>query len=201
MKNENVIYKMPEGTANQLFQADLSLLVKYAFENSTRISGAPDKYLKLLIGATMILVAIGKLGGVGGDGTFLDLIRANRDVFAATYGALAVISVLELLNVVRMRYHYVKVVRYLNQLRMNYFTSLDLDAMNKFIWTNSDVKMWPFDSISTFAAITLGISAASTAWVSIFILTGSFPWAFGVGMLAIAPSVVFSKIVKTKLKR
>lgn len=201
MKNENVIYKMPEGTANQLFQADLSLLVKYAFENSTRISAAPDKYLKLLIGATMILVALGKLGGAGGNGAFLDLIRANRGVFAATYGALAVISVLELLNVVRMRYHYVKVVRYLNELRMKYFDSLDLDMMSKFIWTKNDIKMWPLDSISTFAAITLGISSASTAWVSVYILTKSFLWAFGLALLAVALPVLFSIKVKNKLER
>ncbi|MCF7788465.1 MAG: hypothetical protein K9N47_20255 [Prosthecobacter sp.] len=83
---------------------------------------------------------------------------------------------------------------------MKYFDSLDLDMLSKFIWTNSDVKMWPFDSVSTFAVITLGISAATTAWISIFILTESFLWAFGAALLAIAPTVLFSKIVKTKLK-
>lgn len=197
MKNENVIYKMPKETASELFHADLSLLVKYAFENGSRISAAPDGYLKLLLGATMILAAIGKLGG---NGALLELFRHNKELFGATYGVVAAIGVLKLLDVVRMRYHYVKVVRYVNQLRMRYLDSLDLDVLSKSIWTKSDVKMWPLDSISTFAAITLGIATGSAAWICALIFTESCQWAFGLVFLIAVPPAIFSLIVKAKLK-
>ena len=190
---------MTDETASKVFSADIANLAEYARGLGDRIASAPDRFLKLVIAVTMLSFTLVKLTGDANHGDMEKVLDQYGVALSIIYGLVALIGVLLIFELVRSRYHYIAIIRYNNILRSDAFRVLQLNTLGHHIWTDHDIRLWPWDSASTFAFAAVVVVTATITWLSVYASTKSCLWASSGGALVIGISVAASWHVNKKL--
>lgn len=169
---------MKEEIAEKIMNADLAQLAQYSRGLCDRISSAPDRFLKLVIAVTMLFFTLVKLTSDLDLSKVGEILHQYGVALSSIYGIVTLIGLLSILDLVRSRHHYVTIIKYNNVLRKNALCALQFDNLKNHIWTDTDVRMWPWDSASTFAFLSVVLVTAVISWVSVYAAVESFLWAF-----------------------
>jgi len=191
---------MDKELAIDVFNADIKNLLDYASGLNDRIMGTPDRYSKLVIMVTLALFGMFRLVADSNIGGIMNLIESNAGLVAIIYGIITIIGLLSLMDVVRSRYQYVRVVGYINCLRHDAYEKLGLDRCSCPVGRADAVAMWSWDSASTYACLTVFIVMFSASWLSGFAVTKSVRLAVIFAFLLVPVVVLLLYRTNIKLK-
>ncbi len=141
--------------SNTIFGHDLSFLAESAHRLEDRLRSAPSNYLTICISAAGIVLALGNVLSTKGTASLEGLLDINGNYLFVLAFLLYGLGFLRIIAFGRDRKHYIIIISTLNDLRCIAAKDLKMEGKYSTLWIPYQPSMWPPDSSSTIAVITL----------------------------------------------